>query len=452
MPTRRRSNRTEKKFGLLDSVAIGTGSIVAVGVFIVGAMAINYAGESVLASILIAAVLAIISGICLTQLSSVVSKDGGIYEYTRAYNPLLGFVAGLLGISALVAFAAAVAIRTVTYLNVLFFTGMTLLESTSLAIAFMIIGAILVISHLKFSMKSLLALITLSVFAVLVALFFASGRIDLNSLNLSMSMSNYVDVLFAAGLAYLGLSGFNLIPRSRSHIADPDKTIAKATVLSIILLSILYVVFATAMVSLLSHMAVGNVGPLLEKTYLGSVWLIGLMSAVRVAALLGIISLCFLIASKMMQSMSESKDLLYSLKKVNSNGRPADAIVLCLFISIMLGLTVSSGLLVYFAAAAMIVAFIFVEIAALGMSLKKRRDAKVKASLMGSGLFFIIPVIGIIGNAAVFLCIGLAPALAVLLIIFISALHFRFIRDRLPRKTIARNPVAVSGSGGDFIK
>ena len=222
--------------------------------------------------------------------------------------------------------------------------------------------------------------------------------------------------------------------------------------LSIILLSILYVVFATAMVSLLSHMAVGNVGPLLEKTYLGSVWLIGLMSAVRVAALLGIISLCFLIASKMMQSMSESKDLLYSLKKVNSNGRPADAIVLCLFISIMLGLTVSSGLLVYFAAAAMIVAFIFVEIAALGMSLKKRRDAKVKASLMGSGLFFIIPVIGIIGNAAVFLCIGLAPALAVLLIIFISALHFRFIRDRLPRKTIARNPVAVSGSGGDFIK
>ncbi len=452
MPTRRRSNRPERKFGLLDTVAIGTGSIVAVGVFIVGAMAINYAGESVLASILIAAVLAILSGVCLTQLSSLASNDGGMYEYTRAYNPLLGFVAGLLGISALVAFAAAVAIRTVTYLNVLFFSGMTLLESTSLAIAFMIIGAILVISHLKFSMKSLLSLIALSVFAVLVALFFASGKMDLYSLNLSLGMSNYVDVLFAAGLIYLGLSGFNLIPRSRSQIADPDKTIKKATLLSIILLSILYIVFATVMISLLSQVAVGNVGPLLEKGYLGSVWLIGMMSAVRVAALLGIISLCFLISSKMMQSMSEKKDLLYSLKRVNSNGRPADAIVLCLFISIMLGLTVSSGLLVYFAAAAMVLAFILVEIAALGTSMKKRRNPKVKASLMGSGLFFLIPVIGIIGNAAVFLCIGLAPVLAVLIITTLSVLHFMFIRDRLPRKSLARNPVAVTGSGSDFIK
>ena len=89
----KRSN-SGKQLGLMDALAISTGSTIAAGVFILGAIAINYAGESILASIAIAAVLAILSGICLSQLSAVVSKDGSLYEYKGRSAPFLASLWG----------------------------------------------------------------------------------------------------------------------------------------------------------------------------------------------------------------------------------------------------------------------------------------------------------------------------------------------------------------------
>ena len=243
-----------------------------------------------------------------------------------------------------------------------------------------------------------------------------------------------------------------MLTRSRSSIANPDRTIKKATYLSIILVFIILSLFAVLLINLLSQTTIGNVGALLERTYLGSYWLILLMSAVRIVAMFGLMMLCFLTASKTMQSMSENKDLIYSLKMLNSNGKPAESTFLCLFITILLALVVSSSLLLYFAGAAIVLAFVFVDLSALQVALKKRRDAKVRASFIGNRCFPIIPVLGILGNLAVFFSLGVAPVAAALMIFVISLFHFKFIRPRLPKKAVRRNPVAVSGSGGEFIK
>jgi basic amino acid/polyamine antiporter, APA family len=440
------------KFGLFDTLAISIGSMIAAGIFVLSGTAINFAGESALISISIAAALALLAGICLTELSSLVSKDGGIYEYTRAFNPSLGFASGVLRVASLLSLAAAIGMRSIFYINAFFMSGLPLLESIAIAITLLILGAMFVMSKFRFSVKIMLLLIALTVFEVAVAFVFGAGNVNAGDFMVAFDSSNYVDVLFSSGLFFLAFSGFAMLSRSRSRTRNSDKTIRKATLLSVLLLLIIYLTFAIMMISLIEKTSVGNVGSQLERSYLGSGWLMVLMSIVRILALFGVITLCFLTSSKTLQSMSENKDVLYSLKKLNHNRKPADSIVLCLFISLVLLLMVSTGLLLYFASSAMLLAFIIVEYSALKLSLKKRRDAKVKASLMGSKYFPIIPILGIFGNLLALFCLGFAPLIAAVIILVSSVLHFKFIRKRLPSKATKRNPIEVYGSSGEFTK
>ena len=78
-----KNSKEAKPFGLFGTTMIGLGSIISSGIFIIGGLAIDRATSSILVSLAIAAFLAVLSGICFTQLESFFAKDGGVFEYTR---------------------------------------------------------------------------------------------------------------------------------------------------------------------------------------------------------------------------------------------------------------------------------------------------------------------------------------------------------------------------------
>ena len=80
---------------LFDAVMINLGAIIGAGIFVIIGIAIGDAGPSIFISILISAIVAMLTGICFSRIAMSVAKEGGTYEYAKsALSPFAGFVGG----------------------------------------------------------------------------------------------------------------------------------------------------------------------------------------------------------------------------------------------------------------------------------------------------------------------------------------------------------------------
>ncbi len=89
-------NRLERTLGLFTVYAIGTGTMIGAGIFILPAIAIGRAGTAAIFSFILAALITIATTMSVTELATGMPRAGGGYYFvSRAMGPGIGTVIGL---------------------------------------------------------------------------------------------------------------------------------------------------------------------------------------------------------------------------------------------------------------------------------------------------------------------------------------------------------------------
>jgi APA family basic amino acid/polyamine antiporter len=107
--------------GLLDATAISVGAIIGAGIFVVTGIVAGMAGPALLISMLIAAVVSLLTALSFAELSAWLPREGSVYEFSyRLISPFAGFTAGWMWMLGNIFGGAAVSLGFAYYFTSLF--------------------------------------------------------------------------------------------------------------------------------------------------------------------------------------------------------------------------------------------------------------------------------------------------------------------------------------------
>lgn len=228
----------ERRLGVVGSMAIGIAAMLGAGVFFVWKPAFDLAGEWLLLSLGIAALVATLNGLVTTQLAINHPVSGGIYSFGRHYRgPLVGFMAGWFFLTGKTGSAAAIALIAATYL-VPDYAGVV-------AAALIAVFTGIVIAGIR-ATATVSLLIAAVVLSGLVAL--STPAIAERGIDLTMSTTPGFGVLTAAGLMFFAFAGYARMATLGEEVKDPRRTLPRAIVGALVVVLALYALVALAVI------------------------------------------------------------------------------------------------------------------------------------------------------------------------------------------------------------
>jgi APA family basic amino acid/polyamine antiporter len=242
--------------GLPGAVLLGLGSMVGTGVFVSVGIAAGVAGPAVLASILLAALVAILNGLSSAQLAAAHPVSGGTYEYGyRWLSPVLGFSAGWTFLLAKTASAATAALGLSGYL--LHLLGVrssawrvSVAVSVAVAVTAFVAGGIRRSNRgnavvVGVALCGLVLLVAASVPTL------ASGGLPDEP---ARGLGSFLE---ASALMFVAFTGYGRIATLGEEVREPRRVIPRAIVLTTAAVTLLYLGVAAAGVGVLGAEAFG---------------------------------------------------------------------------------------------------------------------------------------------------------------------------------------------------
>jgi len=276
-------------------MAIGVAAMVGAGVFFVWAPAWNLAGEWMLASLALAALVATLNGLVTTQLAIRVPLSGGIYSYGRTYRgEFVGFLAGWLFVTGKTASAGAIALIAAQYVLPD--------QPWPLAVAFIVAFSAVVISGVRTT-----ATLSIGIVAVVVGglMVLAVPTIATEGVSITFGSPPGWGVLSAAGLMFFSFAGYARMATLGEEVRNPVKTLPRAIIGALAIVLALYAVLALALIPTFSASGV-NDAPLTALVSSGATWLVGLLALI---ASLGSLLAILAGLSRTSMQMARNRDL-----------------------------------------------------------------------------------------------------------------------------------------------
>ena len=237
-----------REVGLFGAVMMGLGSIVGTGVFVSIGLGAEIAGPAVVLAIGVAALVAAANGLSSAQLAASHPVSGGTYEYGYKYlNPRLGFTAGWMFLCAKSASAATAALGFGGYLLNLFGVDQPLVRILVAVAAVAVLTAI-ILAGIRSSNRTntLIVSITLAalLFFVVVGLPGALQRAGENLtpfFALQAGDRPWRAFLHATALMFVAYTGYGRIATLGEEVREPQRTIPRAIVTTLLVTMLLYV-------------------------------------------------------------------------------------------------------------------------------------------------------------------------------------------------------------------
>jgi len=239
----------KKGIGLWSAVSIGVGGMIGAGIFSILGVATQIAGNAVYLSFIIAGFVALLSTYSYAKLGARYPSAGGPVEFL-----IKGFGGGVFSggfnillwigyIFALSLYARAFASYAMTFLPA-GSSGLWLyVFATGIVVLFTIVN--FVGAKAVGSSETLIVAIKVGI----LLLFALIGLFFINPSHLSPSLwplgSN---ILFGAGIVFLGYEGFGLITNAAEDMDNPGKTLPRALYLSVFITMIIYVLVSVVVV------------------------------------------------------------------------------------------------------------------------------------------------------------------------------------------------------------
>jgi APA family basic amino acid/polyamine antiporter len=234
----------ERTLSLWQITITGVGIVIGAGIYVLVGEAAREAGAMVWLAFILAALLAVFTGLTYAELAAMFPSAGAEYEYVRrAFNEFTGFLVGWMMIAANLIAAGAVAIGFAHYLRYFFDVPIRVA-----AVGLLVVLSLIVAAGIQRSIWLSVALAILQVGGLLIVI--TSGLPDAGDHSLTEGAS-LGGVLGASALVFFAFIGFDEVATLAEETHDPSRTIPRALLLSLGISTALYVLVAIAAVSLI---------------------------------------------------------------------------------------------------------------------------------------------------------------------------------------------------------
>ncbi|WP_299017085.1 amino acid permease [uncultured Caulobacter sp.] len=250
-----------RSIGLFQLTMLGVGATIGTGIFVALTTAVPAAGPAVILSFVLAGITAALTALCYAELASTIPVSGSSYSY--AYATLGEFVAFIVGACLLLEYAvsaSAIAVGWGQYLNEMLvdLVGWRLPDAIAKPPgaggvvnlpAVVLVGACMVLL-LRGVKESATANAVLVVLKLLVLLFFvviAFSGFQARNLTPFMPMG-VAGVGAAASSIFFSYIGIDAVSTAGEEVKDPRRTLPLGIVLSLLIVTAIYILVALAAV------------------------------------------------------------------------------------------------------------------------------------------------------------------------------------------------------------
>lgn len=315
------------KLSLFDAVNVSLGSIIGAGIFVILGAAAAVAGPGLVLSVLIAAGVSLLTGFSAAALSRKYPHSGGVYLFAReAISDFSGFLVGWVWLFSNIVSGATVAVGFGHYLAYF-------VPAVPAAAGIVIVVAFTVAIHLAGAKESSRFNNALVLVKIAVLLFFsAAAFLHFRAANFRpFAPFGASGVWAGAATIFFAYAGFARVAIVADEIEEPRKNVPRATLLSIFISTLIYLVVAVAAVGGAgAKLLAGSGSPLADA--MGSMGLgfggrlvaLGGLAATGTVALASVLGL-----SRLAQVMARDGELPAVIGRTSGRrGVPRNAIVL----------------------------------------------------------------------------------------------------------------------------
>lgn len=244
-----------REVGTAGAVLLGLGSILGTGVFVSLALAAGAAGPAVVLAVALAGALAAANGLSSAQLAARHPVSGGTYEYGyRELTPALGFTAGWMFLCAKSASAATAALGFAGYLlHALEVAGVEGVDRWHVpaAVATALVVTALVAGGIRRSNRANAAIVAVAIGALVYfvvagapAAWAAGGEVYRPFFTGGGERGPLAGLLYATALAFVAYTGYGRIATLGEEVRDPERSIPRAIVATLVVSVVLYAAVA----------------------------------------------------------------------------------------------------------------------------------------------------------------------------------------------------------------
>ena len=307
----------KKTFGLFDAFNIGIGAIIGAGIFVVTGIGASLAGPALLISLLISAGIAAFTALSFAELSVLIPKEGGGYEFAHELiSPFAGFITGWLWLLSNVVVGAVVSLGFAHYFALFF----PIPVHITAVIACIIITTINYLGARDLEVVNN-ALVVFKLFILVCFVVFGISAINQGNITSSFLPHGSIGVLQGAAFMFFAFAGFARITVIGEEVKDPKKTIPRAILLALGVSTIIYLLVSYTAIGLVGYQGLANSGsPLADAAHLEGSTMVLLISLGALAATFSVLLTTLLGTSRVSFAMARNKDLPRFFKSYTPSG------------------------------------------------------------------------------------------------------------------------------------
>lgn len=260
--------KLKRSLGFWDVFLFGIGSVVGAGIYAIIGEAAALSGNMLWLSFILAATVALLTGLSYAEFVSRFPDAGGSYEYIKqGLGPKIGLVMSIfISFTGIIA-AAAIAISFADYLS-----RLVDLPETVIVIGIIGLMAFFNIIGSKYSSyyNAFATIVTILGLAVVIGVSIPDvGRVDI----LKTNDNGWIGILAGGALIFFSYIGFEDLVKMAEETKNPKKNMPKALLLSSLAVLAIYVLIAICAVNVLDWQELARSrGPLaaVTETKIGS--------------------------------------------------------------------------------------------------------------------------------------------------------------------------------------
>lgn len=356
-------HRLPRQFGTGQLVMLGLGVMIGAGVFsLAGKEAAATAGPAVLISFVIASLVCLLAALSYAELSSTIPAAGSVYTFSYvAFGELWGWLVGwALMLEVLIAAALVARVWAAYFVATVngFAGGVPSWLAANASVdtginwvAFLLLLALtlLVLTGTKLSARVLSVVVMAKVAVILFVIVVGARYVSadnytplvpksqpvagnagsttvLQGLIGSTNSFGLMGVFTAAGVIVFAYIGFDLIATAAEDAVDPRRSIPRSMLISLALVTLLYLAMAAVLVGLRPYTKLGSDAPVSDAlTAAGVTWAANLVNVGALLALTTVIMVVLIAQSRLLFAMGRDGLLPRPLGEVSGFGAPSNA-------------------------------------------------------------------------------------------------------------------------------
>lgn len=411
----------KRSMGLIALTMFSVGSIVGTGIFVILGPAVPLAGPAVTASFLVAGITCAFSALSYAELASTIPISGSSYSYTYAtMGEIVAWVCGWCLMMEYGVSVAAVAVGWGQYVNeILSLVGVSIPPELSqpagdgglVNIPAIIVVVMATLLLLRGASESATVNSILVFVKILVLLFFcAVAFTSFNEGNFAPFMPfGVAGMSLAAGQVFFSFIGFDTASTAGEEAKNPRRDLPRAIILSLIIVTVLYVLVAVAAIGARPVADFGGEGgeavlAQIMESVTGAGWPAALLSFAAIISIFSVVLAVMYGQTRILFAMGRDGLLPKAFTKVNP--RTQTPVVNTLIVSgaiIILAAFIPLDTLAEATSIGTLTAFVLVNI---GVIILRRTQPDLPRKFR-TPLFPITPILGVL--TCLYLILSLRP-------------------------------------------